>query len=99
MSSTCQSLSPTPGLLNAQLVALPGACRRDQAVWPEWDTLNGKNKKEMLPQWLCLLRAQSMSHPLFWLQILGIHLPTGNTQYLHEGLYAHRLVVPNQFGE
>lgn len=53
----------------------------------------------MLPQWLCLLRAQSMSHPLFWLQILGIHLPTGNTQYLHEGLYAHRLVVPNQFGE
>lgn len=40
-----------------------------------------------------------MPHPLSQLQILDIHLPTGNSQYLHEGLDAHSLVILNQFSE
>ena len=98
MSSTCQGLSPTPGLPSAQLVAFPGACRRGQAAWPEWDTPNG-NTKERRCHSDYLLKAQTMPHPLCWLQILDTHLPTGNSQYLHEGLDAHSLVISNQFGE
>lgn len=45
------------------------------------------------------LRAQSMPHPLFPPQTPDIHLPTGNSQYLHEGLDAHGLVIPHQLGE
>lgn len=44
-------------------------------------------------------RAQSLPYILFLLQILSTHLPTGNSQFLHEGLDAHSLVIPNQFGE
>lgn len=45
------------------------------------------------------LMAQSMPHSLFPLRILDIHLPTGNSQYLHEGLDAHGLVVLHQLRE
>lgn len=37
--------------------------------------------------------------PILQLQILSIHLPTGNSQFFHEGLDAHSLVILNQFGE
>lgn len=37
-----------------------------------------------------------MPHPLFPLKTLAIHLPTGNSQYLHEGLDADALVVAHQ---
>lgn len=40
-----------------------------------------------------------MPHPVFPLQTLDTHLPTGNCQYLHKGLDAHGLVVPNQLSE
>lgn len=37
--------------------------------------------------------------PIFQLQILSIHLATGNSQFFHEGLDAHSLVILNQLGE
>lgn len=40
-----------------------------------------------------------MPHPLFPQKTLAIHLPTGNSQYLHEGLDAHTLVVSHQIRE
>lgn len=40
-----------------------------------------------------------MPYPLFWLQILNTHLSTGNSQFFHEGLDAHSLVILNQFSE